>query len=510
MAKQLVTASIQAPGFYGLNLQDSSVTLNEGFALVTDNCVIDEFGRLGARKGYEYVSDKVAHADVSLVGGYECISIDGTSTLFGWSNSTFYTSSGDTLTAITNNSSNVFSGNAHWVAATLNDQCFFFSRGFTPMVYNPAGNELIDVATAPEANAVVSAYGRLWVADTSTDKLTVWWSDLLDGTNWTTGSAGSLDLAAILVNGGDEITTFATQAGRLIVLCKNNVVIFSDNDGDNILDPISMRLVEVISGIGCVVRDSVQNVASDVLFLANDGLRSIGRLIQEKGQPLSDVSRNIRDELVREISLSTNKLLIKSVYDQNNAFYLILLPQFTEVYCFDVRQYLQDGSARVTNWENQNQTDMLIVNNELHFTHQHGLVKYGGYTDDGASYTMKYYTNHLDFGDSTTLKKVKRMSLTIVSQSSERERDLLFRVGYDYIASSWYEEYGEMRYTAIAEFNVAEFGVGLYGTGDSTETLRVPMGGSGSVFQAGFEAVIDGYALSVQRVDLYVKQGRIY
>ena len=53
MAKQLMSSSIAAPAFYGLNTQESGVTLQEGFALQADNCVIDKYGRLGARKGWQ-------------------------------------------------------------------------------------------------------------------------------------------------------------------------------------------------------------------------------------------------------------------------------------------------------------------------------------------------------------------------------------------------------------------------------------------------------------------------
>ena len=45
--KQLITTSIAAPGFYGLNTQESSVTLSSGYALEATNCVIDIHGRLG-------------------------------------------------------------------------------------------------------------------------------------------------------------------------------------------------------------------------------------------------------------------------------------------------------------------------------------------------------------------------------------------------------------------------------------------------------------------------------
>ena len=56
MAKELLTASIAAPGFYGLNTMDSEVTLDQGFARSANNCIIDEGGRLGSRKGWTYIS----------------------------------------------------------------------------------------------------------------------------------------------------------------------------------------------------------------------------------------------------------------------------------------------------------------------------------------------------------------------------------------------------------------------------------------------------------------------
>jgi hypothetical protein len=54
MAKELVTASLVAPAFLGLNTQESSLSNDPSFALDANNCVIDEFGRLGAREGWFY------------------------------------------------------------------------------------------------------------------------------------------------------------------------------------------------------------------------------------------------------------------------------------------------------------------------------------------------------------------------------------------------------------------------------------------------------------------------
>src|SRR4030043_1503890 len=60
MAEQLVTGSIAAPGFSGLNTQDSSIQLDSGFALEANNCVIDRYGRVGARKGWTKVNTTAA------------------------------------------------------------------------------------------------------------------------------------------------------------------------------------------------------------------------------------------------------------------------------------------------------------------------------------------------------------------------------------------------------------------------------------------------------------------
>ena len=56
MAQQLQNITVAAPGFFGLNTQDSPIGLDPSFASVADNCVIDKSGRIAARKGYDEVS----------------------------------------------------------------------------------------------------------------------------------------------------------------------------------------------------------------------------------------------------------------------------------------------------------------------------------------------------------------------------------------------------------------------------------------------------------------------
>ena len=508
MTKPLQSATIAAPGFFGLNTQESSVTLAAGFALQADNCVIDKYGRLGARKGWKYVT--AGSSGINLVGAHRFVDITGTETIISWSATTFYKGV-NTLTTITVTSDNTLD-TGNWQAATLNDKVYFFQEGKKPMLYDPVADTITDVedatgytGTAPQGNTVISAYGRLRVADTSTDKVTLYWSDLLDGVKWGTGSAGSVDLAAILVKGTDNIVALGAQNGQLVVLLRNNIVIFDDSSNDASFDPATLRLVEVINRVGCVARDSVQNTGLDILFLSEDGLRSLGRVIQEKSLPMRDLSKNIRDDLV-EITANETVADIKSVYSEDHAFYLLLYPSYEKVYCFDMRSMLEDGSARVTTWDTQTQTNMLSLPNAVYFTQVDGLAEYKEYQDNATRYRMKYFTNYFDFGNGTQNKILKRIGITVIGGSAQ---DFIIKTGTDYTDS--YQSYpASLTEGTVHEYGVAEYNVSTYALGTKSEVIRLPSGGAGNVVQVGFEADIDGTELSVQKMDIFIKQGRVY
>lgn len=498
MAKQLESASVAAPGFYGLNTQESSVTLAAGFALQADNCVIDQYGRLGARKGWTYVTTS---GGAALQGAHEFKDIDGATTVVSWSDTTFYKGT-TTLGAITDNSAAFTSGN--FDSATLNDKAFFFQRGEQPRYYEPVGDTIEQLASSPAANTGISAYGRLWVADTDTSKTTIYWSDLLDGTDFATGSAGSIDISSILVRGNDEIVALGAHTGRLFIFCKNNIIIFGDTDGDKVLDPVNMRLVEVIKGVGCVARDSVQNTGSDIIFLSETGVMSLGRLIQEKSQPMRDMSKNVRDDIISTL-IQSNPEEIRSIYNQTEAVYLLLFPTFSQAYCIDMRGPLEDGSSRITTWNSQTQTNMLNIDGVLHFTQTNGLGKYNGYSDNTSSYVMRYFTNYFDFGDSTRTKILKRLNTTVIGGSNQ---SFVLKTGHDY--SDSYESYpAVLDDVANYEYGIAEYNIAEYSIGTLVDQVRAAVGGSGTVIQVGLEATIDGAPLSIQRLDIYVKQGRI-
>jgi len=202
MASQLQSYSLSAPGFYGLNTEDSPLDLGAGFALVATNCILDQYGRIGARKGWSRVNSSSGNLGANDVGViHELVQNDGTLTvLFAGNNKIFKLGTSNAVTELTygggGSAPTITASN--WQCASLNGIAYFFQTGHDPLIYDPAVSTTTYrrvseksgyVATVPQANIAISAFGRLWVANTSTDKVTVTFSDLIAGHVWGGGTS---------------------------------------------------------------------------------------------------------------------------------------------------------------------------------------------------------------------------------------------------------------------------------------------------------------------------------
>jgi hypothetical protein len=102
MAQPIQTFSISAPGFFGLNTQDSPLDLASGFALVATNCVIDQYGRIGSRKGWTRVNSSSGNLGANDVGViHELVQTDGTLTVLFAGNNKIFKLSGTSVTELT-------------------------------------------------------------------------------------------------------------------------------------------------------------------------------------------------------------------------------------------------------------------------------------------------------------------------------------------------------------------------------------------------------------------------
>lgn len=512
MSQQIQTYSITAPGFQGLNSQDSSLDLSAGFAVVATNCVIDRYGRVGARKGWvaqNTSSADLGTADVEAIA--QLVTDSGTEYILCAGNNKLLKLDGGALVELTYGGGGVAPSitDSNWQIATLNEVAYFFQEGHDPLVFDPTVSATTYrrvtektgyTATVEQADCVISAYGRLWTASSAADKVTVKFSDLLSGHVWSTGSAGSLDLTTVWPKGGDTIVGLGAHNGFLFIFGRNSILVYQ-----GATTPSSMTLADSIVGTGCVARDSIQNTGSDILFLSDTGVQSINRTIQEKSAPFRDISKNVRNELMSAVNGETAKN-IKSIYSPFESFYLLTIPTLKKVYCFDTKALMPDGASKVTSWEALEPKSFCYLRNESLLIGKPGYVgKYDGYTDNGTAYRFQYFTNHTDLGAPSVTTVLKRLTVLVIGGSNQY---ISVKWAYDF-SSNYRSQTVNIPTKNVAYFGVSEYNVAQYSGGTALESLVAYPSGSGKIVQTGYEADINGSALSIQKIEIAAKNGKI-
>jgi len=616
MAEQLISATIAAPGFAGVNTQESSIQLDSGFASQAYNCVIDKFGRIGSRKDWSKVN--AVNTDLGsnpIQFMFEMIDPNGNQLISARNNKLFTGTTTLTQKTVRNQANSLdltynITAN-HWqgaaipygdgsaaiphaylvqaghpmlifhnlptpgTGATFSVTTVNGSGGITALSVTAAGSgynvgdvltlsngttaatvtvatlsgsgvatvtittegagysalaaltstvttiatphshtgsygfqRLGDVGSLPTGystssftpNCALSAYGRIWVADIVGDRQTVYFSRLLDGSDFTGGDSGSLALNTVFPN-NDQIVALGAHNGFLIIFGRNNIAIFS-----NPIDVTTLVLQDFIPNVGCISRDSVVSTGTDVLFLSDGGLRSLTRVIQEKSLPFRDLSKNVRDELMARVNSETTKIAIKGVYFESDAFYLLMLPTVKEIYCFDLRTFLPDGASRVTIWNKVEPKSFVVTNAKKLYLGMTGYIgEYKDYLDDTSTYRMIYYTNYFDLGEATTQKILKKVNWVLIGGSGQ---EVVTKYGFDY--KDAYRAVTEILPVAdVDEYNVGEYNIAEFSSNRVVAKFSEQMGGTGSVIQLGFETEINTEAVSIQKIDCYTKLGKM-
>ena len=517
MSQQIQTFSITAPGFYGLNTQDSSLDLASGFALVANNCVIDQYGRIGARKGWVPQHSTLAalgSADIEAIG--QLVTDAGVEYTIAAGNNKLFKLAGGVLSELTYGGGGTAPTitDSNWQMATLNECIYLFQAGHNPLVFDPTVSTTTYrrvseksgyTGTVPQGNIVLSAYGRLWVADLSTEKAVVYWSDILSGHKWTAGSTGSIDVSSVWPNGADNVTGLAAHNGFLFIFGKNNILVYAG--AQDVLSAGVFRLSDSTTGIGCIARDTIQNTGSDVIFLSDTGVRSVLRTIQEKSAPFRDLSKNVRNDLMSAVA-GEDAATIKSIYSPFESFYLLTCPVLKTVYCFDLKTVLQDGSSRVTMWDSMEPKSFCYTRGKELLIGKAGYIgEYTGYLDNGNIYRFQYFTNHTDLGAPSVTSELKRLSVVVIGGADQY---VTMKWGYDF-TGNYYAQNVKIPAQGVAYYGINEYNTAtaIYSAGTSLQTLVAYPTGAGKVIQTGYEADVNGIPLSIQKIEIAAKNGKI-
>ena len=513
MAQQLQNITVAAPGFFGLNTQESPIGLDPSYASIADNCIIDKLGRIAARKGYNNITTNGAAVlgtsrGVEVI--FEFVSRANTTVVFTCGNNKIFTGT-TTLAEVTLPAGYTISDN-NWKVMSFNNDVYFYQSGHQPLISVAGTSTLTGLTstgggTAPQGNEVLAAFGRVWTCDLADNKYVVYWSSLLAGDNWQGGSAGSVDLTTVWPTGFDEVVSLAEHNGFLIIFGKKSIIIYTGAESPS----SDLKLHDTIEGVGCVARDSVQSTGNDLFFLSSRGVMSLGRVVQEKSLPLNDISKNVRSDLLQTLAQETHanghREAIKSIYSPIDAFYLLTFPDSSLVYCFDLRQALENGAYRATTWTAIKPISFSIfADDHLYMGHDEGIVEYDSYLDGTTKYQMRYFSNPLDFGNASNLKFLKKFNVTIIGgQNTESTLNW----GYDY-TSDYTKQALTFGTASAAEYGVTEYNTtGEYTASIVIQTPKVNTSGNGEVVTIGIEAEVNDSPFSIQKIDIHALLGRL-
>ena len=504
MAQPLRSIDLVAPAFRGINTEDSPIAQDTSFAEVADNAIIDRQGRLASRQGNSVITTTKTVLGTDYIHNiHEFYDSAGNEIIFSTGNNKIMTGT-TTLVDATPGSYTITEND--WKIVNFNDHAYFFQRGHEPLVYSNSLGAVTkitavsgsSVAAAQYCHEVIAGFGRLWVVGTTTNDTTIYWSDLLDGDDFSGGSSGSIDVSKAWPDGADKVTALAAHNGLLVIFGEHSILIYKNAD-----TPASMSLTDTISGVGCIDRKTVQSIGTDLLFLSDDGLRSLGRVIQEKSLPVSDLSRNVKQDLIANLTLKTSPAA--SVYSPENYFYLLGLPDSNLIYCFDLRGQLENGSFRVTKWPSVNfKSFARDRNGDIYIGTVDGIGTYDGFDDNNSSYIFRYTSPGLTFGDPSKIKILKKIRPTIIGGN---DADIILSWTYDFsvqantsrfrVGTSTPGFYGVSEYTAV-EFTL----------GDLISRKSLNCTGNGTVITVGLQTEVNGSSISLQEMNVLALIGK--
>lgn len=558
---------VVAPGFSGLNTR-LGVAPGLQWASQADNCVIDNRGRLAARKGRNDLTSSPISGTPAVRTVFEQVSSDGTTAILSAAGNKLYSGT-TTLTERTGTAGSVTGVTAdHWQLQNIADKCVGFQDGHDPIVRttgnfsllqqsisawaaatayslgdvvrDTSGNETLyfHCTTAgtsggaepswtttvggttsdntavwttrkmPNGNVCHSAFGRIWVTSDGDDSV-VEFSDTLLPHIFRGGTAGTLDLKEVW--GGDQVVAISSFEDLLVIFGKRNILIYTGPD-----DPSTMTLSEKIEGVGCIARDSVANSGNDLIFLSSSGLRLLSRAIEAGGrQALGDLSQNVRDVFMDEIVAET-AANVKAAYHEREGFYVLMLTADDIAWVFDVRIPNSDGTSKVTRWTGFGARSCYSASDrELYFGGDGVVSKYSGY-NDGASgtYILTYRSTWLDFseadpsGRSSIGSRIKIPKSWRLRALTNAAYNVTYVWGFDYHESTRNVTSALAFDGAASEWGTAEWALGEWSGGDSFADTRVHPSSHGQVMKLGMNVTIDGAPIAFQEMLLSAKLGR--
>lgn len=425
---------------------------------------------------------------------------------------------------------------------TGNDRLLLFVKGKPFLRLEDDSNFVVANTNLPiDGDIAISAYGRVWVTGVGGDYHQIWYSTLLNENEWYTESAdpefndgGVIDVREYWPVDGDSIVNIHAHNGYLLVFGRNSILVYANaNDGNpaGIIDQPGSGIVlqDAIANVGLVRRDAICNIGTDVLFVDDTGVRSLGRVIQEKSNPLQEPSLNIRREIQEviqtEVLASPSYSAIRFRYMPSESIAVLHFASLEVSYVFHIGQPSKTGGLKVTRWTDsfwndlielkQAQEDVVFIGGKP----SKGLLKYDGYLQGSLNgnpepYVMRYESMALALSQSPMQTTIpKSVHYVCMGEFIPGQANALWGFSDRFINNREFQ----IEVDGGSEYNVNEFTddgseekAGYYPDGGPYyKGYKINTTGSGELFRVGFEVKVQGGRYALQEIDINTAVGRI-
>jgi len=258
---------------------------------------------------------------------------------------------------------------------------------------------------------LINTENRLFAVGSGANRNTLYASDILDPSIWDATNS-------IVVNGddGDEITAIVPYYKNRIIVFKKRRVFQVDVPSD--ATTAADWIVSIISNnTGCVATGTAVQVSSDILFLSDNGIRSLVRSVADDfssvGIPISEIVKDVIQ------SINTQAIAVSTAMYYDNRYFLAIPTEANDtndtllVYNTALGAFEGTWTPKVMQFA---LTNFNAEGSRLMLKNTTGLIsKYAGfkspagttssdYVDSGTSYESFVRTKDFNFGDPFSLK----------------------------------------------------------------------------------------------------------
>ena len=517
-AKQIQSIPLDTIGINGLDSQSNPTALGPNWFTKADNIIYTEGGKVAFRKGLKQKTTNGGNKVGAMHEHY-----DGTNhIIFGAIDNKIYeVDLTDADNAWTNAYTSTLSS-SDYQFANFNNECFAFQNGIEYLHYesgswdlgsNDSGYTGPSGVTTFDPSCGLGFYGRLWAGGITEEPDVVYYSEVLDAHKWGS-SGGFIDLKSVW--GHDDIIAIRAFAGKLAIFGEENIVLYNNPD-----DITNLELDEVVRGIGCISRDSIQEIGDDLVFMSKTGVRSLNRTAQFDKLPLKELSVTIKDELIDHISNSSQ---VKSAYKQDEGLYIFSFVDRNATYVMDMKFFTEKGTPRITKWtftNNRNPASLVYTQTfNLLVGQQSGrIATYEDYFDadyqgsgvyDYNPYTGSFSTVWIDLGKGVISAILKRLIMVI---SGGQGTDVGLKLYADFDQKPKLSQTFKLNpplsgspfywNKSASLFGAAKFQP-IYGLAEKS----VPLSNTAKYLKLEMDGVTQGYKASLQSISLLYKMGK--